>query len=61
MELDPIDNPLLFYLLIIIGIICLGYSLVSKNKILMSIGIILLLFCCFIYFEKYILGKENIF
>ena len=54
MFLDPMDNPLLFMLLVISGIVLIVYSLSRKkiNKVILGIGIALLLFCAVMHFAK---------
>ena len=54
MFLDPMDNPLLFMLLVVSGIILIGFSLTRKkiNKVILGIGITLLLFCAVMHFAK---------
>ena len=61
MFLDPMDNPLLFILLVISGIVLIVYSLSRKkiNKVILGIGIALLLFCAVMQFAKKEMGMES--
>ena len=61
MFLDPMDNPLLFMLLVVSGIVLIVFSLTRKkiNKFLLGIGIILLLFCAIMHFAKTEMGMTS--
>ena len=58
---DPMDNPLLFMLLVVSGILLVGFSISKKkiNKIKLILGISLLLFCGAMYFAKTEMGMES--